>query len=108
MTRYARRVDMAQSAIVEQLRARGYLVAIYAHVGGGIPDLLIVKNGRSAWVEVKSWTRATPPTFEQLYRLLTEAERAFYELTRDRPPLIGWDAEQIDAEFKERFEEVMN
>ena len=41
MARRAARVDTNQASIVEELRARGFLVAITHRLGGGFPDIVV-------------------------------------------------------------------
>ncbi len=49
------RTDATQGAIVDALRAAGYLVQVLAAVGGGVPDLLVgCPWGELVLIECKS------------------------------------------------------
>lgn len=52
--RYAKRTDANQKAIVEELRALGFEVAVLSMAGHGVPDLLVKRGDRHLWVEVKN------------------------------------------------------
>lgn len=52
--RRAAKIDLNQTEIVEDLRAKGYSVLSLAAVGKGCPDLLVAKLGITILVEVKS------------------------------------------------------
>ena len=54
MPRWAAKVDGTQKAVVEALRAYGWTVVSLSRMGGGVPDLLIAKDGRTVLVEVKT------------------------------------------------------
>jgi Holliday junction resolvase len=45
--------DANQKEIVRELKQRGYAVEDFAKVGGGVPDLLVAKNGVTIAVEIK-------------------------------------------------------
>lgn len=54
MSRWARRVDRVQPAVVEELRAHGCSV-IHTHaVGGNAPDLVVGRRGHTVLVELKT------------------------------------------------------
>jgi hypothetical protein len=53
MSRYARRVDGNHVQIAAAFAACGCSVLDLARLGGGVPDLLICRNGRCVLVEVK-------------------------------------------------------
>jgi CO dehydrogenase/acetyl-CoA synthase alpha subunit len=51
-----KRVDTNHAAVVERLRANGWLVRSTAAIGHGFPDLIVTKHGLFPWcvlVEVK-------------------------------------------------------
>ena len=52
MSKYAKRVDINQKAIVEHLRAMGMSVFHLHEVGKGCPDLLVGINGQTYLIEV--------------------------------------------------------
>jgi Holliday junction resolvase len=66
MSKYARRVDINQKAIVEHLRAMGMSVFHLHEVGKGCPDLLAGMNGQTYLIEVKRDDKAsfTPAQLE--------------------------------------------
>ena len=66
MPRWAAKVDTNQTEIVDALEKFGWTVISLARLGGGVPDLLIAKQGRTALVEVKTPTGT-----------LQEAQRCF-------------------------------
>jgi len=66
MPRWAAKVDGNQAEIVDALEKFGWTVISLARLGGGVPDLLIAKHGRTALVEVKTPTGT-----------LQEAQRCF-------------------------------
>jgi hypothetical protein len=49
----AAKVDACQSEIVAALRTAGCSVTSMARLGGGVPDLLIGVNGKTAILELK-------------------------------------------------------
>ena len=53
MPRWAAMVDGNLGVFVEALEKFGWTVISLARLGGGVPDLLIAKQGRTALVEVK-------------------------------------------------------
>ena len=55
----AKRVDINQKAIVEQLRSMGVSVFHLHEVGKGCPDLLVGINGVTYLVEIKKDAKAT-------------------------------------------------
>jgi hypothetical protein len=57
MSRFARKVDANQAAVVRALRAVGATVQSLASVGGGCPDLLVGYRGRTYLLEVKDGAR---------------------------------------------------
>lgn len=66
MPRWAAKVDGNHAEIVDALEKFGWTVISLARLGGGVPDLLIAKQGRTALVEVKTPTGT-----------LQEAQRCF-------------------------------
>jgi Holliday junction resolvase len=66
MSKYARRVDINQKAIVEHLRAMGASVFHLHEVGKGCPDLLCGFSGQTYLIEVKRDDKAsfTPAQLE--------------------------------------------
>lgn len=54
MSRWARRIDRAQPAIVRDLRAMGYGVLHTHSVGKTAPDLVVAKAGVNVLVEIKT------------------------------------------------------
>lgn len=79
MSRFARRVDANQTAIVAAFRAAGASVLHLHTVGGGAPDLLVGIAGVDVQVEVKDG--AKPPSA----RKLTELEDKHHRTWRGRP-----------------------
>lgn len=72
MSKYARRIDANQNAIVDALRACGAVVRVVTQ-GDGIPDLLVGYRGYTLLLEVKDGSK--PPSA----RTLTEAEQKFFD-----------------------------
>ena len=70
---YARRVDATQAAIVDALRKTGWLVYDASRFGGGFPDLVLIKHGRTTFAEVKDGSK--PPSAQKL----TPAEAELHE-----------------------------
>lgn len=54
MSRWARRVDAAQPAIVEELRAHGVSCLLTSRLGGDAPDFVAGKWGVTVMVEAKT------------------------------------------------------
>jgi hypothetical protein len=71
VSRFARKVDANQAAIVEVMRAGGALVVSIAAVGRGVPDLLVGCGGQWRLVEVKDGKKVASA------RRLTPLEEAF-------------------------------
>jgi hypothetical protein len=88
MTRYAKRVDVNQKAIVECFRKLGCWVGDLHGIGRGMPDLLvsIPPSHVLALVEVKDGSK--PPSG----RKLTEPEREFH----DSCPAMIWIVESVE------------
>ena len=70
--RHRARRDENHAEVVAALRAIGCSVLDLASIGGGCPDLLAAKNGRSVLLEVKDGSK--PPSA----RKLTEDELKFH------------------------------
>lgn len=71
--RRAARTDDNQKEIVDALRKAGWSVQSIASMGGGVPDLLIGRDGLNLLLEVKDG-RKSPSK-----RMLTEDERDWHE-----------------------------
>ena len=69
--RRAARVDRNHSEVINAFRAYGFSVADTSRLGGGFPDCVIAKSGRTAVIEIKDGK--LPPSA----RKLTEAEERF-------------------------------
>ena len=52
------RVDANQKEVVEAFRGFGWYVQILSDVGGGVPDLIMGKNGVNVFVEIKDGKKA--------------------------------------------------
>ena len=72
MSKYARRVDANQDAIVQTLRACGAYVRVIT-MGDGVPDLLVGSRGYTLLLEVKDGRK--PPSAREL----TPAEQKFFD-----------------------------
>jgi Holliday junction resolvase len=70
------RVDANQPEIVKALRDIGCSVAIISNVGGGVPDLLVGRNGCNILLEIKDGTRKPSE------RALSDDEQTFMESWR--------------------------
>ena len=92
MTRFAKRPDDNQEEIVDELRAHGYKVIHYFQCGFGISDIVMCKDGRCEWVEIKSSPKED----------LTKAEKAFFAICPGGPPILAWTAALAMAEFERR------
>ena len=84
MTRYAKRTDRNQAALVRDLRQLGMAVTVTHHIGHGIPDLIVTWRGVSRWVEVKG------PRGK-----LTPAERDMFPRIPGPPVIIARCAEDV-------------
>lgn len=73
MRKYAARIDGNQPGIVAALRKAGAHVVICSAIGGGFPDLLILKAGRIYFVEVKN------PDKPKADQELTKVQIPFHE-----------------------------
>lgn len=62
--RRAARVDRNHSEIIGAFRAMGFSVADTSRLGGGFPDTVISKHGRTALVEIKDGKKV--PSARQL------------------------------------------
>ena len=92
MTRFAKRIDANQAALVLELRTAGYSVHDYHRAGNGVPDIVMCKDGRCEWVEIKASRRSN----------LTDAEGAFFAICPGGPPILAWTAALAIAEFERR------
>jgi hypothetical protein len=54
VSRYARKVDVNQSEIVEALRAAGAWVQFLYTLGAGVPDLLVIFHEKWFFMELKT------------------------------------------------------
>lgn len=72
MSRWARRVDDNQAAIVKTLRKAGAFVQSLSSVGAGVPDLLVGWRGQWLLVEVKDGRKVKSA------RKLTSAQMEFH------------------------------
>jgi Holliday junction resolvase len=59
MSKYARKTDAAQPAVVAALRAAGVEVIDFSWVGRGVPDILAVHKGFMWWMEIKNARKAS-------------------------------------------------
>lgn len=66
MRKYIYSIDHNQPEIVDALRKSGCSVKSLAHVGGGVPDLLVGINGQNFLIEVKSEKRKITLTPDQV------------------------------------------
>lgn len=81
------KTDGTQAAIVEALRAAGYLVQILATVGGGVPDLLVgCPWGELVLVECKNAAGRG--------RGLTPAQVAWHHAWRRHPVIVAGSASE--------------
>lgn len=83
MSRWARRIDKAQPAIVAELRAQGYGVLHTYTIGKTAPDMVVAKGGATVLVEIKTPGREKHDRLGQ-----REAQRAARE---------AWPGEWIQA-----------
>jgi hypothetical protein len=72
--KYRPRTDENQKQIVAELRRYGASVAVLAHLGGGVPDLLVGFRGKNYLFEVKN------PKVRPADRKLSDDERVFHAL----------------------------
>ena len=93
--RRAAKADANQPVIVAALRRCGFVVAHCHTVGGGFPDLVIARNGRTGLVEIKDGNK--PPSA----RKLTSDEADFHNKWPDKIPIIESvdDVLKLHAEF---------
>jgi hypothetical protein len=69
MSKYARRVDVNQSEIVQALKQLGCSVFDTSRVAGGYPDLTIGRNGKTVLVEIKSSEKAKFTSAQELFMM---------------------------------------
>lgn len=53
MTRHAKRTDVNQKNIVNELRSYGFTVKVTSDIGKGFPDILIAKDRIGMGIEIK-------------------------------------------------------
>lgn len=75
MSRWARRVDENQSAIVEALRKAGCAVCVTSTVGQGAPDLVVMHKATKRFLMFEVKNPKKPPSA----RKLTPAQAEFHE-----------------------------
>lgn len=80
--RRAARVDDNQKEIVDALRKCGWSVQSIASMGGGVPDLLVGRDGLNLLLEVKDGKKPKSA------RLLTEDERQWHESWRGNVRIV--------------------
>lgn len=97
----ARRVDTAQSGIVQALEAAGCLVQSLARLGDGLPDLLVGTRGRWILLEVKSPDQ--PPN----KRRLRPGQQTFHALAEalHLPCFVVMDPRQALTAIGVRFDD---
>jgi hypothetical protein len=78
----AARIDDNQPSIVQALEAAGCTVQGLASMGGGVPDLLVGRNGLTLLLEVKDGNK--PPS----RRKLTADERLWHEWWRGQVAVV--------------------
>lgn len=71
--RRAGRVDQNQGEIVDALRKAGWSVQSIASMGGGVPDLLVGRDGLNLLLEIKDGKKSPSK------RMLTDDEREWHE-----------------------------
>lgn len=94
MSRWARRVDDNQDAVVKALRKVGAFVQSLSSVGAGVPDLLVGWRGQWLLIEVKDGSKVKSA------RQLTSAQKAFHAaLAAQRLPVrvVESPEQAIDA-----------
>ena len=69
MSKYARRVDVNQSEIVQAFKELGCSVFDCSRVAGGFPDLLVGRNKKTVLVEIKSSEKATFTPAQEMFML---------------------------------------
>lgn len=106
MSRFARRVDDNQTAVVETLRRLGCSVFSVASVGRGCPDLLVGVGGRTHLVEVKDGSKAPSarrltPLEEQFARTWRGARVELVECPEDCIELVAkWRAHLVASDVE--------
>ena len=89
---YHKRTDANHKQMMIDLRGEGFAVTDMSKCGWGIPDLLICRDGRCEWLEVKAGPRES----------LTKAERVFFDVCPGGPPILAWKPALAIAEFERR------
>ncbi len=90
MKKYGR-TDDNHPEIVEALRKTGHSVVSLASLGGGIPDLLVGRNGINCLLEVKDGSK--PPS----QRKLTDSESGFITDWRGQVSVVTDIQSALDA-----------
>ena len=81
--RVAARVDANQGEIVKALRQAGLIVHDTSRLGGGFPDLVVLKEGHAILLEVKTAKGK-----------LTKDEKEFFDTWREGPVYIVRSVEE--------------
>jgi Holliday junction resolvase len=90
--RRAAKVDENQAEIVAALRQVGCFVEPLHAVGGGVPDLLVGRNGETFLIEVKDGNK--PPSA----RKKTDAQVIWHDAWRGKPVAVVCNIrEALDA-----------
>ena len=79
MSRFARRTDSNQTAIVEALRACGWLVSVNSDAGMGRPDLTICRPGEPSSVRLVEVKRPDGKRGGRSRGALTKAQQEHVE-----------------------------
>ena len=85
MSKYARKVDANQPAIVEELRGMGYPIKLLSHCPMGCLDFIVGIRGILFWIEVKA-TEKSP---------LTAAEKKTFDDFAGYPVIRATSTEEI-------------
>jgi Holliday junction resolvase len=88
---YHKRTDANHKQMMIALREAGFAVTDTSKCGWGIPDLIICRDGRCEWLEVK----AGP------HEGLTDAEGVFFDVCPGGPPILAWTPTLAIAEFEQ-------
>lgn len=88
----AKKIDVNQPLIVNQLRRCGFSVAVTSQLGQGFPDIVVGKYGKNLLVELKD------PDKPASARKLTPDEQKFHEAWQGNI-IIALTVEDILNEF---------
>ena len=96
MSRYARKVDLNQKEVTEELRNLGYEVILTHTLGKGFPDMIVVDRSFPVFVELKSEGGKLTPDEELFHKRTTLRIYTCYSVAeildaiKEEMAMVGW------------------